>query len=386
MRPGLKSYFIFLMTIMLSISLISCKKKETVLEAQPVSVLNVPYTPVDVRVEVAGIISTDYLPQIKAQVARPVEKVLVKVGQSVKKDDALIVLDDSYEKIKLKEAIANWRSAKANFNSAEKEYEMKEKLAKSGTIAKLTLIQAESQMNVAKQNWLASNENLNSAKQALEETTIRAPINGRIAGIDVSVGSHPQIGDKLITLSNNNQVTAVFPLAQSKIKNIKLGQKVDLSSDPSKQYEIFSTITNIEPNVDPESGLFNLLVTFSNKLNWQIGSSVYGNIIINTVPEALVVPDTAVILRAKGNVIYVIYNNTAYEVPVTIVMRDKNRIAVTADIKPNLDIAVQGAAYLHDGSKVRIEKETIEKPISDMHVDATDDESIDNNTDNKKVK
>lgn len=345
--------------IVLILIIARCSEKPAETAGQPVNVI--PAKPENYALTISGTgnISSRYLPKIKSLDNSTVKTVSVRIGENVKQNQELLQLDKTPLETAVKQAMTNNKAAIAEYDTANQAYKMNEKLVKDGTVSKLAYLQAKTQMHVAAEKVKNSENALADAKYKLKQTTIRSPINGKIADINVSSGSKVNIGDELITIVNNHRVTAAFPYAYSKMPDFKLGQRVVLTGHNSSQ-TINAKVSRIDPDVDKDSGLFNVLVSFYNRYNWSVGSNVKGVFTLQRVPNTLVLPDTAVITKDRRFVIYTVKDNKATEIPVKVIKRGKNQIAVLANVAAGANIVTYGAGYLNNGSKVSIQKESLQ--------------------------
>ncbi len=332
----------------------SCSKS-TPPVGQPVNVIKAHFQPYEVTYPAVGTIDSRYLPTVVARVDSVVENILVEPGQKVEKDQPIVLLNRSVQLNNLKIAEAEYHAAKIEEASAGKEYLMYKKLLASGAVSKLMFVKGKGAYDVATAKLRTASARLENTQMEYLWTTVRSPINGRVAAVDVSVGDRVQVtqATKLVSIVNNNQVIAAFPVSQAKAKLFHVGQPIYLTGPDSTQV-LASEITSIAPAIEKESGVFEVLISFYNVYNWKIGSALSGKIVTEVAPKALVLPDSAVILRKNGEVIYATQDNVAYEIPVQVIQREANQIVVTANLKENVDIVTVGGSYLQNGSKVQI--------------------------------
>lgn len=343
---------------LIALSLSACHQKSSTNDSVPVSVITAKAAPYELMHTASGAITSRYLPTVKAQVDGMVKQVLVKPGDLVKQGDLLVVLDDQKYASALKQAEANYRSATASFEAAKQSKMMNEQLVDSGIISKLDWVKSVQEYKNADEQLQGSSEELKRAQIDEDNTQVKAPINGRVATVDVYVGEYIQSmggqdGNKLLTLVNNNQLVAMFPFSQLKADQFAVGQKVRISNIQHTQV-IETQVSAIDPTVDKDSANFNVLASFYNQYNWKIGTAVEAQISTQSFPRAFILPASAVILKSKGFVVYAVSDNVAYEVPVTLIQKTPTETVVTSQLKDNVSVVTYGGSYLGDGVKVRI--------------------------------
>lgn len=155
-----------------------------------------------VRVTPAGPVS------VHARVGGMVEKVLVSVGEDVKKGQLLLEMDNSAARGRLntaearaKIAEADLRIAQAELDDSQRDYERKKRLTENGLAPessvpnlekiKAAIIKAEAQAELA---FLERDQ----AKQDLDRYILRAPLDGRISFIIHEGYFVPEGGGKIL--------------------------------------------------------------------------------------------------------------------------------------------------------------------------------------------
>jgi multidrug efflux pump subunit AcrA (membrane-fusion protein) len=99
-------------------------------------------------------------------------------------------------------------------------------------------------------------------------------------------------------------------------------------------------------------------VDFDNPGSWRAGSSIDGLIYLQDIPNAQFLPEQAVVNRRAGKVIFAIRekDHTAKAIPVQTGYYENGMIEIKSKLQKNLLIVNDGAAYLEDGTPVRITK------------------------------
>lgn len=320
-----------------------------------VNVIEAKLSPYDVKWVTTGVISTDYLPGLTAKTAGRVEKILVRAGEKVKKDQILIVLDRKEQMIKLNTAKSHLASAKARYESAEKEKKMNEKLISKGAVSQLAYIKSIGHAKYEKQMLYSAEEALKEAGYQIKRTNIRAPINGTIASITVHVGEYIDQfhSKKIITIVNNHELEATFPISQTRSKKVRKGQLIYLYTDNDEK-PLKSIVTAISPEVKDESGYFNIVAEFKNIYNWKVGSSVYGELVINKVEKTISVPNSAVYQTPLDDFVYLVIKNKAKRVPIKIIAKEEEYMVITGPISNGEKIITTGASYLSNDQLVKV--------------------------------
>ena len=133
---------------------------------------------------------------------------------------------------------------------------------------------------------------LDTAKAARSEAEITAPFDGVVAAVDLSVGEMPGSGS--ITLLDTSHYTITLSVDEKDITQVTVGQKVDVTVTALSNAQLTGTVTR----VDPTPTTSNNLVTYSVEVTLDStsaavrpGMSAVADVILNSVGNAIVVPD-----------------------------------------------------------------------------------------------
>ena len=128
--------------------------------------------------------------------------------------------------------------SQATFDEASTQYEVymqQYEMAKQGarsedkTTANATVEQAESAVEAAKGSLLEARGGLDEVNSYLNDTIIKAPIDGTIASINMEVGELVSTGLALATISNLNEPWVEVNVKETDLSMVKLGQEVTIT-------------------------------------------------------------------------------------------------------------------------------------------------------------
>jgi HlyD family secretion protein len=138
---------------------------------------------------------------------------------------------------------------------------------------------------------------LQNAEQALDGTTIKAPIAGRILSVAGKVGAQVSSGSAFVTLVDVSpmQISADFPEADA--DHLAVGQKavVTLASQPGAEFK--ATVIQVDPTGTSDGTLvrYGVLLSFdSAPKGLLVGQSAAVRVTTGSATGALRVPSTAV--------------------------------------------------------------------------------------------
>ena len=201
----------------------------TVVKAE-VEVINNPKTYVAL---VEAINSVDVI----AKVGGSLDKINFVEGGFVKKDDALFIIDKDRYQAKYDLAKAQLESAKANLTRAERDFKRQKQLSAKNIASKATFDGAESAYLQAKASVAESEANLTLAKLDLDNTEVKAYIDGYIGKAKVTVGNYIVASQEpLARVVQTNPIRIAFSLTDKEYLMMK--------ADGSKNLDDF--VVNIE--------------------------------------------------------------------------------------------------------------------------------------------
>ena len=278
---------------------------------------------------------------VKTEVSGQVVDVLVEEGKYVKKGQLLVKLDDRDYKLRLE-------SIQANYDLALLEYNRISELASKRIAAVTDLDKVEAQLKSLKSQ-------LNEAKLALDRTSIRAPIMGRLneveakigdwLGVDKPVAQILQIGSVKVTVGiPESDVASVFDLKEADItiealdnKRVK-GRKVFLSRRPdtmARLYNLELVVPNLDGRILP--GMFARV-----------------EIVKKTFENAVVIPLYAVITQQNEKFVYIEKNGIVEKRIVKLGLLSNWEVQITSGLEPGDHLIIVGHRVLDSGQNVDV--------------------------------
>jgi len=212
---------------------------------------------VDVAAERAGVLS----------------KIMAEPGTRVSKGQVLAALDDRQVQADREAAAAKTRSIEADLKNWEAEakvldvdYQRAQKMWEAQLITKEQLdharYKAESDhWDVQRVRELLTNarETQRSLDLEYEKTRIRAPFPGLVARRYVSPGQRVAAGDRIFWVTAVAPLRVKFTLPERFLGQIKVGQKLTVSSPDIQEAAHTAKVIQVSPVVDPSSGTIEVL-------------------------------------------------------------------------------------------------------------------------------
>lgn len=209
------------------------------------------------------------------------------------------------------------------------------------------------QQRAAKGQLEAAHGRYLNAKAQLAYTEIRSPINGVIADRAVYPGNVAPAGTPLLVVMNTSSIIVRLHIPQTQAELLKLGNPATIKVPGTKKV-LSGKVTVISPALDPNSTTVEVWVQARNPHDvLQPGTSVSVSIVAGKIPNAVVVPDPAILTNAAGQShVMVVRSNVAYAQPVTTGIEQNGLIQILSGLKPGEQVIVSGGYGLPDKTKV----------------------------------
>jgi membrane fusion protein, multidrug efflux system len=251
---------------------------------------------------------------VRSRVDGQIEKVAFEEGQMVREGDLLVQIDQAPFKAALNQAIAKLAQDQASLLNAKQDLERTAALSKNGNATQQLLDQRTANVASLTAQIQADQAAVESANVQLAYTTIKSPLTGRAGFRLVDAGNIVHANDLtgMLTITQLQPISVVFTAPEQQLPAIndalKSGPlKVKAYSSDGKKELAEGTLKLLDNQVDAASGTIRLKASFENADNalWP-GLSVTTRLLVQTLQDVVVVPDTAVQRGPNGLYAYVV--------------------------------------------------------------------------------
>ncbi len=184
-----------------------------------------------------------------------VVEVNVTAGQSVRKGDVLLRLDDADLKSRLMQSEAGVQSAASQAERAKADFERAEKLLPKNSISQAEYDDARAAMLTAKSELDRYQQERREAEIILGFSVITAPMDGMVIDKKVDVGDTVTPGSVLLTLYDPLHMQMIVSVRESLARMLTVGQLVQARLESLNQ-ECTATISEIVPESQAASRSF----------------------------------------------------------------------------------------------------------------------------------
>ncbi|WP_317204966.1 efflux RND transporter periplasmic adaptor subunit [Janthinobacterium sp.] len=272
---------------------------------------------------ITGSVQPERNADLRAEVSAVVIQVLKENGESVKRGDLLVRLDDTAIRDSMQSAEAASRAAAQTLEQAERTFQRLKTLRGSGMASAQALDDAESRRNNAQSDLAAAKSRSAQAGQQLQRTGVRAPFDGVVSERKVSNGDTAQIGKELIKVIDPTSMRFEGLVSADKIGVVKVGQPVRFRINGYPGQDFAGKVKRVDPAANPVTRQVVVLVDFSDKTQPRVaGLYAEGRIEADSVP-ALMIPDAALVQAGDKAFAWRLKGKTLSKVALQIGVRDE---------------------------------------------------------------
>ena len=355
----------------------------------------------------SGVIFPIHQVSLSPKISAPVRTFYVNRGDRVRKGQLLAVLDNrdlaaavlsaegGYDQAKatyastttsalpesMQTAKLNVQDTKANLDAQQKLFDSQSKLYEEGALARKQLdatqvaltaaksayetaekhfanLQAtgeKQQRQAAKGQLESSHGQYLAAAAQLQYSRLQSPIDGVIADRAIYPGDIAPAGTPLFIVMDTKKVVVRLHIPQPQAVQLKLGDQATLSV-PDFKTEFPGKVTVLSPALDPNSTTVEVWVEADNAQGqMKPGTTVEVSITARVVPNAIVIPVSAVLTDSEGktSVMVVKSDGRAYAQDIETGIREGSLIQVVNGLKSGDTVIATGAYGLPDKTKVK---------------------------------
>jgi len=305
-------------------------------EAVPVQTKNIPES-----VSAFGSLKAKDDVFLKSEMPGMVKAILFQEGQLVEKDTPLVQLDDAVLQAALKKSQAELLLSTQKFNRMQE-------LVKTDLIAKQAFDEAKADVQ-GKESTVESN------RAQVEKMLIKAPFDGTLGVKQVSVGDFVEVGRIIVEIADVSNLMVEYTVSDKNVTKISAGQKVFIHSDAIPDQTFEGQVTFISPTVDPKTRTITVQASLPNDdQTLSPGLSVTITQLLNTIENALTVPEQSLLATISGQKVFKIVDGKAVEATIKIGARFKGDVQVTEGLEQNDLIIISGQQKVKDGQPVSV--------------------------------
>ncbi|MGD8192326.1 efflux RND transporter periplasmic adaptor subunit [Brevibacillus ginsengisoli] len=200
---------------------------------------------------------------------------------------------------------------------------------------------------------------LQNARTQLANAVVTAPFSGYISSVNGEVGQFASPQAPVITLVNTNPLVVKANISENDITKVKVGTGVKVEVSALAKV-LDAKVTAVSPVMDPQLKAYPTEISIPNPSN-ELKSDMVVNVKFNFdstgQKKVPLVSRKAIFEREGKSYVYVIENNVAKQVEVTVGQGSSDEVEILTGVKEGATVVVKGQTLLKDGGKVKIQKQ-----------------------------
>lgn len=266
-----------------------------------------------------------------------IERVLVDVGDQVRKGQVLVTLDAS-----------NLRQLKLQIENQRIEFNRTDELYKVGGASKTEWDKAKLQLDIMETQY----------KQMSENTQLVSPINGVVTARNYDDGDMYGSGGPVLTIEQLNPVKLLVNVSETYYKQVANGMPVEVTLDAYEGELFAGKVTTVYPTIDAATHTFPIEVTVPNTGN-KVRPGMFARATINFGDvQHVVVPDMAVVkqIGSGDRFVYVYKDGKVSYNKVQLGRHMGEYYEIISGVESGSEVVVAGQVRLVDGKEVTVVK------------------------------
>jgi membrane fusion protein, multidrug efflux system len=315
-----------------------------------VSTTHAKPTPWQTKLKAVGTLHAIEGADLSSELAGIVTRIGFEPGQDVKKGTILVQLRDDSDR-------ATLAANRAAADSALRTYKRYAELIKTQAISPTAYDQALASM-------LSTKAAAEAQAALVDKKAIRAPFDGRVGIRMVDVGQFVAAGASVVTLQRLDPIYVDFSIAQQQLPNVKVGDRIQLTSDtfPGRTFE--GSIKALDPKVDTATRTVRVRAEVANP-NKVLLPGMFASVLIDigTPLKPLTLPQTAITYNTYGNIVFVVQTSKDKDGKDQLIAQQRfvttgetrgDQVVVLGGISARDEVVSAGANKLKNGALIAV--------------------------------
>ncbi|MDQ6680053.1 MAG: efflux RND transporter periplasmic adaptor subunit [Pseudomonadota bacterium] len=313
---------------------------------------------VDVVLEATGTVSALNSVDVRSQVSSVITQVHIREGQFVRKGQPIFTLDSRSDEVNITKAKAQLAKDMAALADAQRQLARSRDLFAQNFISQVAVDTNQTLVDSQQAVVAADRAGVEAAQVGLSYSRIVSPTAGRAGAINVFAGSTVQPGGAaLVTITQLDPIAVGFNLPQRNLadalQTLRGGGGTVAALLPEGRGTLAGRLLFIDNAVDAGSGTVRVKAQFANpdEQLWP-GAFVNVRLAVQTLKDAVVVPQAAIIQGPRGQIVYVVDSANKAAARAVEVTYPFGQEAVVSGVQAGERIVVDGRQNLRPGATV----------------------------------
>lgn len=328
------------------------------IELAPTDLVTVKETELDQSVAVSGGLRAVRSAQVKAKVAGELRELTVREGESVRAGQVLGRIDPAEYEARLRQSQEQVAAAQAQLDIAERSLQNNRALVDQGFISRNALDTSVSNAAAARAGLQQARAGVDLARKALNDTVLRAPIDGVVAARNAQPGERVAVEARIVDIVDLTRLELEAPVPAEQVVQLAVGARARLRVDGLAE-PVQATLARINPSTQPGTRAVLVYLALDPHPALRQGLFATGEIVLDRT-RGLALPASALRQDAGRTIALVVHDDRVEqrEVRTGRTARDANGGETLVEIVDGLaagDRVLAGSVGLvRDGVRVRV--------------------------------
>jgi membrane fusion protein (multidrug efflux system) len=245
-------------------------------------------------------------------------------------------------------ARANLASAETELRAAQLRFERSQQLSGSGFRSRQQLDDDRAAIDRA------------AAEVAIRQTqlaqlSVRAPFSGILGQREFGLGEYIEAGKRLVMLEDRSVLRVAFRVPERFLPQLAIGQTVELTLDAVPGRRFSGRVTLLDARADGNERDIQVRAEIANDPP-VLPSGLFARVrlVIESRPEAIIVPPSAVLYTLTGAYVYKVVEGRARRTVVRAGLQLADRVEILEGLEEGDQVVTAGQFNLDDGRRVMV--------------------------------
>jgi membrane fusion protein (multidrug efflux system) len=300
-----------------------------------------------------GVIEALEEVNVASEVSGTVATVQVNEGDRVQAGQVLLTLDARKRELALQQVQQQVERTRSALSEARLKRDRRLDLARSESVSREIIDSARLAVDAAEAAYQQARAALALAERELADTQILSPTDGLVDIKAVEVGEPVQAGASLVTLQADASLRVHTWVSEADIAAVRAGSAASVRSSGLPGQVFAARVEWVGVNADPATGNFPVKLILTDP-GQRLRPGMTANVTIEgvSVPDALLLPEEALVDRDRRRVVFVVEDGVARLREPLLAAGFSNRLQIIDGLSPGDQVVTQGQARLLDGTPV----------------------------------
>jgi RND family efflux transporter MFP subunit len=290
---------------------------------------------------------------VLSQTAGTVEKISMSVGRYCSAGTVLATVANTMQQAVLDQAEAQKLAATTNLRKAQKDLERMTRLANDKAIPENELENVQLNSDACLAQLKSAEAQVSIARKNYNDTYIKSPITGRIAGKMLDVGATVMMGSPVAVIVDDSRFKIKISVSEMDLSRVSAGQDVSVIVDAFPKMDFKGRIETIGGVPEGQARTYPVTVVMSGKQNESLRPGMFCRcaIALRVLDSALTIPETALLTASDGSIsVFVVRDKKHAQIPIQVGFKYAGRYVVTSGLTPGDTVVTTGKERLTSAS------------------------------------